>query len=383
MVWSASSMSILLLSLLACSPDAPVRRFDVTATYGSFELVSMDGTTGGSLHGYHVDGQFGLPTLAVELGDTIEITLHNDTFESMGLHPHGVHYDKDNEGVERVAAPGESVTYTWQATEGVGTFMYHSHQMDASMYEYQAEAGILGALVVLDPRERTPDNMVTYLLMAAYEPWTEVASGNSTEPVAEQDPSGTQSNAARTVTGVTPKSGGGPDAALGPIGEDAAACTQGAGIVVVADDEDAELDLPDATGLGAGSHTGTDTSDTASHHGGTTGTLGTHNHTMVVQSVSGAGWLHTDTRESAISQAPLGESLRVNVISFGTDFHTFHLHGYTWKDPGTGMTTDSVTVGPGTAYGFELDELDNPGSWNVHCHVESHNHSMSGWLEVE
>lgn len=372
-------MTILLLSLLACTPEARVRRFDVTATYGSFELVSMNGTAAGSLHGYHVDGQFGLPTLAVELGDTIEITLHNDTFESMGLHPHGVHYDKDNDGVERIAAPGESVTYTWQATEGVGTFLYHSHQMDANMYEYQAEAGILGALVVLDPREPAPDSMVTYLMMAAYEPWTEAATGTNTTQVEEQEPSGTQTNSAK---GVTPKQGG--DVVLDPLGEAAPACSSSADIRVVADEEDEAFDLAEPTGLGDGTHTGGDTADTASHHGGTGGsTLGTHNHTLVVQTVSGAGWLATDTRESAISQATIGNSLRVNVVSFGSEFHTFHLHGYTWKDPGTGMTTDSVTVGPGTAYGFELDELDNPGSWNVHCHVESHNHSMSAWLEVQ
>ena len=104
---------------------------------------------------------------------------------------------------------------------------------------------------------------------------------------------------------------------------------------------------------------------------------------MVVQTVSGEGWLQTDTRESNVHEANLGDTVRMNVISFGTDFHTFHLHGDTWKDPGTGMTTDSVTVGPGTAYYFTLAPLDNPGVWNVHCHVESHNHSMSAWMDVK
>ena len=86
-------MSTLLLALLSCSTDAPIRRFHVTATYGDVEIVGMAGTGLGALHGYHVDGQFGLPTLVAELGDTVEITLQNDTFEAMGLHPHGVRYD--------------------------------------------------------------------------------------------------------------------------------------------------------------------------------------------------------------------------------------------------------------------------------------------------
>lgn len=367
-------MSTLLLSLLACSPEPQIRRFDVTATYGSFEIVSMDGTSAGTLHGYHVDGQFGLPTVAVHLGDTIEITLHNETVEPMGLHPHGVHYDKANDGVERVAAPGDSITYTWQATEGAGTFLYHSHQMDAMMYEYQAEAGILGALVVLDPREAAPDSMVTYLLMAAYEPWTEAATGPRA-PVEEKESSGAETNESRRSRRSGPST---------PRGTTASSCPSSADIVVVAD-EQRDHAIPRQTGLGAGSHTGGDTGDTSSgHHGGSGGsTLGTHNHTLVVQSVSGPGWTQTTTHESAISQARLGDTLRVNVVSFGTEFHTFHLHGHTWTDPGTGLTTDAVTVGPGTAYAFVLDPLDNPGSWNVHCHVEAHHHSMSGWLDVE
>ncbi|MES2642440.1 MAG: multicopper oxidase domain-containing protein [Myxococcota bacterium] len=374
-------MSILLLALMSCAPDAPVRRFQVTATYGSFDLVAMDGTGAGTLHGYFVDGQFGLPTLAVNLGDTIEITLYNETGEDMGLHGHGLRYDEDNNGVSRVAAPGESVTYTWYATEGVGNFLYHSHQMDANMYEYQAEAGILGAIVVLDPREPAPDNMVTYLLMAAYEPWTEATSGTAV-PIEEAPRSGTKTAAATAVpaggtsVATTRSSSSAGEAPPSPPGT---ACASAADIVVTADEEEEAYDLPDVVGLRSGTHGG---SDTAS--GGTAGsTMGSHNHTMVVQSVSGEGWLNTETHESAMSQAPLGGSLRVNVVSFGSEFHTFHLHGYTWKDPGTGLTTDSVTVGPGTAYGFVVDELDNPGTWNVHCHVESHNHQMSAWLEVE
>lgn len=324
-------MSTLLLALLACSEGSVVRRFHVTATYGAYELVGMDGNVAGTVHGYHVDGQFGLPTLVVNRGDTIVITLQNDTFEAMGLHPHGVRYDKDNDGVERVAAPGESVTYTWEATEGAGNFLYHSHQMDASGYEYQAEAGVLGALVVLDPAEPPPDRMLTYLLMSAYEPWTEAASGTST-PAEEREPGGIP-----TRTALPPPPAGTHD-----------------------------------TGGG----------DTSHAHGSGGGTLGTHNHTLVTQVVSGEGWLRTDTRESGVAEVAMGETLRVNLVSFGSEFHTFHLHGHTWTDPGTGLTLDTVAVGPGEGYGFTLPALDNPGRWNVHCHVESHNHSMWAWLDV-
>jgi FtsP/CotA-like multicopper oxidase with cupredoxin domain len=384
-------MSILVLGLMSCAPEAPVRRFHVTATYGSFDVVAMDGTGVGTLHGYFVDGQFGLPTLVVNLGDTIEITLQNDTFEAMGLHAHGVRYDEDNDGVTRVAAPGQSTTYTWSATEGVGNFLYHSHQMDAEMYEYQAEAGILGALVVLDPTEPLPANMVTYLLMAAYEPWTEAASG-APEQVEEEPRSGAEAGGERS-SDARPESGGAESSSVdAPPGRlDAApACDSEVVVTVTAEEEEEPSALPNVVAMAAGGHEAVDTgsethggADTGGHGGTGGGTMGEHNHTMVVQSVSGNGWLNTETHESAVARAPLGESLRVNVVSFGSEFHTFTMHGYTWKDPGTGLTTDSVTIGPGTAYGFTLDELDNPGTWSVHCHVGSHNHQMSTWLVVE
>jgi FtsP/CotA-like multicopper oxidase with cupredoxin domain len=322
----------------------------------------MDGNGLGTLHGYHVDGQFGLPTLVVSLGDTIEITLQNDTFEAMGLHPHGVAYDQDNDGVSRVADPGGSVTYTWRATEGVGTFPYHSHQMDAAGYEYQAEAGVLGAIVVLDPAERPPDRMVTYLMTALYEPWTEAATGNP-EPVDERDADGSN----RVMAARTP-----------PSDADEPLHLPGPRI------EPGELDGHARSWAAAGHDTGGGATDTGGHaHGSGTGTLGTHNHALVVQTVGGEGWTATDTRESNVHAAKLGETVRMNVISFGSEFHTFHLHGHTWEDPGTGQVTDSVTVGPGTAYHLTLDPLDNPGRWNVHCHVESHSHSMSAWMDVD
>jgi FtsP/CotA-like multicopper oxidase with cupredoxin domain len=380
-------MSTLLLALLSCSTDAPIRRFHVTATYGDVEIVGMAGTGLGALHGYHVDGQFGLPTLVAELGDTVEITLQNDTFEAMGLHPHGVRYDIDNDGISRLAAPGESVTYTWYATEGTGTFPYHSHEMDSAGYEYQAEAGILGALVVLDPKEPAPDAMVTYLMMAAYEPWTDAETGTPTV-VEEQSPSGTLPAAARGPTGSGPLGPVASTPTLGPLSSDPSedGCGGEGGPRIEPDDRDTEPGVPRDDGHASGTHDTSGTTDTSSAHGhgGSGGsTLGTHNHMLVVQTVSGAGWLQTDTRESNVSAAPAGASLRVNVVSFGTEFHTFHMHGYTWTDPGTDQVTDSVTVGPGTAYGFTIDALDNPGLWNIHCHVESHTHSMTAWMDVE
>jgi FtsP/CotA-like multicopper oxidase with cupredoxin domain len=109
-----------------------------------------------------------------------------------------------------------------------------------------------------------------------------------------------------------------------------------------------------------------------------------HNHTLVVQEVrpDGDAW-STETKPLLTAHAKLGQTLRGNVIGFGDQFHTFHTHGYTWRDPATGMPMDTRTVGPAESFAFTLPDLDNPGLWMVHCHVDSHLHMMMSYLLVD
>ena len=291
------------------SSSGVVRSYETTVTRGSYDLRMHGGMVMGRVDGFLMDGQFLGPTLVADLGDTLEVTLVNETDVPVGLHPHGVRYDKANEGVTRLAEPGGSVTYSWEADQGTGTFLYHSHELDEQMREYQAEAGVLGVLVVLDPAEEIAlgtDHMVNYAMTSTYEPWTTI-------------------------------------------------------------DED-------AMDTGAG---GSDTGDT-----GGAGDASGHNHTMVVQEVRGDPPV-TDTMESLTTTAALHDAVRVNVVAFGEEFHTFHMHGYTWQDPGAGRTLDTIGLGPAETYAFHLPDLDNAGLWMVHCHVDSHLHMMTTYLLVQ
>lgn len=67
----------------------------------------------------------------------------------------------------------------------------------------------------------------------------------------------------------------------------------------------------------------------------------------------------------------VGELSRWRVVSIGDAFHTWHIHGHRWLDPGTGVLTDNIQLGPGMYSTFEFRE-DNPGEWLVHCHVPEH-----------
>lgn len=75
-----------------------------------------------------------------------------------------------------------------------------------------------------------------------------------------------------------------------------------------------------------------------------------------------------------------GERVRIRVVSYGPQFHTFHVHGHVWLD--RGKLTDVRTLGPAEVYDFaefyagahadSPDPRSGPGQWMVHCHVETH-----------
>ncbi len=81
-----------------------------------------------------------------------------------------------------------------------------------------------------------------------------------------------------------------------------------------------------------------------------------------------------------ILRARAGERVRLRVVSYGPQFHTFHVHGHLWLDGGT--PTDTETLGPAEVYdsaeffagGGAEDpaERAGPGDWMMHCHVEMH-----------
>jgi FtsP/CotA-like multicopper oxidase with cupredoxin domain len=80
-----------------------------------------------------------------------------------------------------------------------------------------------------------------------------------------------------------------------------------------------------------------------------------------------------------ILRARLGERVRVRVVSYGPQFHTFHIHGHLWLDGG--QPIDTKTLGPAEvmaadffagASATDATERAGVGDWMYHCHVETH-----------
>jgi hephaestin len=105
------------------------------------------------------------PVMHATVGDTIKVVFKNNTTHDVGMHPHGVFYNKDSEGApyndgtadadkaDDGVAPAGSHTYTWYVPERAGPgpmdpssvmWMYHSHT-DEIADDY---AGLMGAIVV-------------------------------------------------------------------------------------------------------------------------------------------------------------------------------------------------------------------------------------------
>ncbi len=105
------------------------------------------------------------PVIRGAVGDTLRIHFINRTKIPVNMHPHGVLYNKDNEGAHyggqvskgQHIMPGEQYTYTWEIPERAGpgpsdgssvVWMYHSHDHSGlGIYK-----GLIGPMVVTDPR---------------------------------------------------------------------------------------------------------------------------------------------------------------------------------------------------------------------------------------
>ena len=109
------------------------------------------------------------PIIRAEVGDEIVVDFLNRGHRGHDLHPHGLRYDKSNEGslylpVAKGAfvAPGARYTYHWFANQGSGpgpgqpssiVWWYHSH-VDPGM---EINSGLLGPIVVTAKGKAKPD----------------------------------------------------------------------------------------------------------------------------------------------------------------------------------------------------------------------------------
>ena len=122
------------------------------------------------------EGYLGLmgPVLYAAVGDTLKVVFKNNGTHPYSIHPHGVLYDKANEGApaadgtsggdkkDDMIKPGEKYTYTWEVTERAGPgpddpssigWLYHSH-VDSITDEY---AGLIGSIVIARAEDAKPD----------------------------------------------------------------------------------------------------------------------------------------------------------------------------------------------------------------------------------
>ena len=96
------------------------------------------------------------PTIEADLGDRVRIVLHNELPEPTTVHFHGMTVPAEMDGVPVISQdavlPGESFTYEFRI-RNAGTNMYHSH-FNA---QKQVPMGLLGAMIVSDPRDPAVD----------------------------------------------------------------------------------------------------------------------------------------------------------------------------------------------------------------------------------
>lgn len=116
------------------------------------------------------------PVLEIWEGDTLEISLVNNTDKQLSIHPHGVDYDVDSDGTplnDSYNEPGETRTYVWP-THGPrhgerGTWMpgsagywhYHDHAMGTPHGTEGIRRGLYGALIVRRKGDVLPERQFT------------------------------------------------------------------------------------------------------------------------------------------------------------------------------------------------------------------------------
>ena len=120
------------------------------------------------------------PLIRAEVGDTITVEFKNNSAIPVGIHPHGVFYEKSSEGAHyatgerghdhadapetggHVKPSGGRYTYRWQVPERAGpgpsdpdsiAWLYHSHDHESQTIN----AGLVGAIIVTRAGRAKPD----------------------------------------------------------------------------------------------------------------------------------------------------------------------------------------------------------------------------------
>lgn len=135
-----------------------VKVFELTA-----DEVKWEVSPGEVKEAMAYNGMIPGPQIRAELGDRVRIVLHNELAEPTTIHFHGMTVPADMDGVPVISQdavlPGDSFTYEF-TIRNTGSNMYHSH-FNA---QKQVPMGLLGSLIIPDPRDPNVDLDVTMVL---------------------------------------------------------------------------------------------------------------------------------------------------------------------------------------------------------------------------
>lgn len=106
--------------------------------------------SGARVTAYTYNGLFAGPTMLINVGDRIEVTLINRLSEPTNFHFHGMHVSPsgNSDDVFLHVLPGETQRYSVKVGAGnqPGTYWYHSHMHELS--EHQVLGGLSGLIII-------------------------------------------------------------------------------------------------------------------------------------------------------------------------------------------------------------------------------------------
>ena len=141
--------------------DDGIKYFTLIAEEIVWELVD-----GIFVRAWGYNGSTPGPTIRVFPGDKVCIRVINHLSERTSVHQHGLEVPNIMDGVPPIEPspyiePGEYFDYTFTISNPPGTYMYHSH-VNVSV---QDNAGLLGGLIVEDPRMQNRKKYKDYLCL--------------------------------------------------------------------------------------------------------------------------------------------------------------------------------------------------------------------------
>jgi FtsP/CotA-like multicopper oxidase with cupredoxin domain len=156
------------------------KRWELTAS-----VMQWETEPGVTVEAYAYNGTVPGPQLRANVGDRVQIVLHNELPEPTVIHFHGLLVPNGMDGVPNITQPpvmpGESFTYEF-TLRNAGSHMYHSH----FMADEQVPMGLLGAFIVTDPQAHEPKVDLDYAMILNDGPLGFTLNGKSfpaTEPL--------------------------------------------------------------------------------------------------------------------------------------------------------------------------------------------------------